>query len=345
MKNLYILSLLLFVSQIASAQLLAPYTLYRDYWNVINPASVSNNYTIREYNFSVGVSNRHQWIADGINFDVSPNTQLVNFEWVNEYNNIVLGGHVSRDRVGALSSTSAYANFAYQLALDYKKYHRISLGLAAGFVQDASSIDGSDQRYFLIPENDIIPSSSWRPDFNLGFYYYYSDVLYAGLSVPQILGLTTEFNNKQDDLAFAVNRPRHFYAVVGGYIPFDFFGLGDETSFLELSSWARYTPFRDKGSDFTSHRFRIDGNARYLHNQIFWLGLGVGASLPPFRDPALSQNFWPMIGHVEAGFLAGEGLDLLESQLKIGLAFDFQIAGDLRRLGPSAELTLGYSWY
>ncbi|MEM9990864.1 MAG: PorP/SprF family type IX secretion system membrane protein [Bacteroidota bacterium] len=344
MKAICTITFFLLSSAVAVAQLLAPHTLYRDYWNVINPASVSNNHIINEYNFTIGLSNRHQWIADGINFDVSPNTQLLNAEYVNTNNNIVLGGYLMRDRIGALSSTGAYFNFAYQIALDYRKSRRFSVGLSAGFLQDYSGISGSDQQYFLIPENDIIPMRAWRPDFNVGVFYYHSDIFYIGLSAPQLLGLTTQFSNSNME-GFAIKRPRHFYAIGGGYIPFDFFGLGDESSFLELSSWVRYTPFRAQNGSYTHHKFRIDGNIRYLHNQIFWAGVGIGAAFPPFEEESTATTFFPMIGHVEIGFLAGEGLDLMDSQLKIGMAIDFQMAGKLRQLGPSAELSLAYSWY
>ena len=70
MKSIYI-SLLVIVSSsyFLEAQLLTPYTLYRDQWGVINPASISNNYTLDEFTFSLSATNRHQWLGHGCKYD------------------------------------------------------------------------------------------------------------------------------------------------------------------------------------------------------------------------------------------------------------------------------------
>ena len=104
---------------------------------------------------------------------------------------------------------------------------------------------------------------------------------------------------------------------------------------MELSGWARYLPLRQSKTDSFSHLFRIDGNARYQHNQIVWVGVGLGSAL------ALEYTFL----HTELGFIAGENMNFEKSQLKIGLALDFTIGDPIQRLGPSAEINVMFSWY
>ncbi len=135
MKYLYSLIILSFFSLELGAQLLTPYTLYRDQWGVVNPASISNNYTVDEYVFSVAATDRHQWLGNGFNWDYSPNTQVLNFEGILENDNIVIGGHLMQDRTGALSTLGAYGRFAYMIPLDRLGRQALSVGLAMGLVQ------------------------------------------------------------------------------------------------------------------------------------------------------------------------------------------------------------------
>ena len=131
MKQLYIsVFFFLFCFQL-QAQLLTPYTLYRDQWGIINPASISNNYTLDEYTFSLSATNRHQWLGDGFNYDYSPNTQVLNFESIFEFSKILVGGHVIQDRTGDLSNLGFYGRFAYMIPLDRFAKQAISVGVAA----------------------------------------------------------------------------------------------------------------------------------------------------------------------------------------------------------------------
>ena len=333
MRSLFIFIIILFSGVSLTAQLLTPYTLYRDQWGVINPASVSNNYTVDEYPFSFSLTNRHQWLGDGFNWDYSPNTQIGNFEGILEYSRIVVGGHIIQDRTGDLSNFGMYGRFAYMIPLDRFSKQVVSVGLAAGVLQNRSRIDGSSNEYFDSPEEGIRPGSVMKPDVSLGVYYYVEDRFYAGISVPQLLSLDSEFGS--DEIAYSLKQPRHYYAVVGGTVPFDFFGFGDGSSFVEFSGWGRYLPVRQSKSDSFAHLFRVDGNVRYQHSQIAWFGLGLGSDL--------ATEFSTL--HTEFGFIGGEALNLSNGQLKVGLAMDFAFGEGVRRLGPSAEINVIYSWF
>ena len=73
----------LFLASEADGQQLTPFTLYRDHWNLINPAAVSNNNILAEYPFTVSASSRFQYLGIGLNVKDAPNTNVLNVEWVN----------------------------------------------------------------------------------------------------------------------------------------------------------------------------------------------------------------------------------------------------------------------
>jgi hypothetical protein len=55
--------LFLFIVSYVDGQQLTPFTLYRDHWNLINPAAVSNNNILAEYPFTVSASSRFQYLG------------------------------------------------------------------------------------------------------------------------------------------------------------------------------------------------------------------------------------------------------------------------------------------
>lgn len=298
-------------------QQLTPFTLYRDHWNLINPAAVSNNYILAEYPYSVSASSRFQYLGIGVNWKDAPNTNVINAEWVNDNLNSTFGLQLISDKIGLLGNSGAYLSYAYKLRLSRREEKFLSFGISAGAVNYYSKINGAD---FPIAEPDIIPTSTYLPDVNIGIYYRNEDKYYLGISFPQFMNLTAKFKSAEKEL-FSIKRYRHIYAVGGIYIPFDFFGLGDETAILDVSGWIRYLP---------NQLPILDGNIRYQHNQTFWFGAGVSTSAT---------------SHFEVGFLAGKTIGLFDNQIKISIAYDAPFGKSIYHLGSSIEASIAYSWY
>ncbi|MEY3323416.1 MAG: hypothetical protein RLZZ417_2999 [Bacteroidota bacterium] len=298
-------------------QQLTPFTLYRDHWNLINPAAVSNNYILAEYPYSVSASSRFQYLGIGVNWKDAPNTNVINAEWVNDNLNSTFGLQLISDKIGLLGNSGAYLSYAYKLRLSRREEKFLSFGISAGAVNYYSKINGAD---FPIAEPDIIPTSTYLPDVNIGIYYRNEDKYYLGISFPQFMNLTAKFKSAEKEL-FSIKRYRHIYAVGGIYIPFDFFGLGDETAILDVSGWIRYLP---------NQLPVLDGNIRYQHNQTFWFGAGVSTSAT---------------SHFEVGFLAGKTIGLFDNQIKISIAYDAPFGKSIYHLGSSIEASIAYSWY
>ena len=300
-------------------QQLTPFTLYRDHWNLINPASVSNNSILAAYPFTVSASSRFQYLGIGLGVKDAPNTNVLNAEWINDNLNSTFGLQLISDKIGLLGNNGAYLQYAYKLRLSRREERFLSFGVSAGAVNYYSKIKGAD---FPIAEPDIIPTSTYLPDLNIGIFYRNEDKYYLGLSFPQFMNLTATFKSVNTGKEiFSIKRFRHIYAVGGVYIPFDFFGLGDETAILDLSSWVRYLP---------GQLPVIDGNIRYQHNQTFWFGAGVSTNAT---------------SHFEVGFLAGKTIGLFDNQIKISIAYDVPFGKSIFQLGSSLEASIAYSWY
>lgn len=167
---------------------------------LFNPAYAGSRGTIH----GVGVA-RFQWVG----IEGAPMSQFVSFDAPLVNQNLGLGFHLSNDKIGARSRTSAFADISYSLKLN-KKGHRLNFGMSAGVdwqVYDFTKLytnDSNDPVYTYY-------ASKVRPNFGAGIYYH-GERFYAGVSIPRLL------RNRLGDAAIgdALQR-RHFY-ITGGYV-------------------------------------------------------------------------------------------------------------------------------
>lgn len=264
------------------------FTQYRENYSIINPAALSYSYLIAEQNLDFGVSLRTQWT----NLDDNPRTQTAagNFLFVNRGVSISSGGFIIRDRTGPTSFSGAYGKIGGVLS-DDPYWGGIAVGISIGVQQ--FRIDASE--LILRQEGDFLgqqDQSKIAPDVGFGFYYYKrfeqgwvkDDLVYAGLSVPQVLGLNIAFDEGGSD--FNIRRQQHIN-LIAGYYKF----LSDD-KFIEPSVWLRYVA----GAPIS-----LDVNFRYHVNSSIYFGFGG----------SIARTF-----HFETGFVIGQ-------QFRIGYGFDF----------------------
>lgn len=313
------LAILLLLQFAATAQQTPLFNIYRDHWSILNPAAISNNYLVNEFNYTASTGFRRQWLR----LKDSPNVQLVNVEIVPpETDNIVTGGHILRYQTGLIDQVGLYGRFAYRIDLGRRVEQAVVAGLNAGVVQYRARLSDLE-----LPQEEIsglVNDKIIYPDFSLGVYYYYSDLFYAGVSIPQTFGLNTVFRDSADN-SFSVQRVQHFYGVAGGYIPVTWFNT--EASFIEPSAWLRWTPHAPVS---------VDLNVRYQIKDFYWIGLGAGTGWG--RDFAARL-------HVETGMVLGETIGLTNGQFKLGIGYSTSIAAYRTTFGDGIEINLLYSWY
>ncbi|MDX2279750.1 MAG: PorP/SprF family type IX secretion system membrane protein [Saprospiraceae bacterium] len=302
----------------SEAQQLPYQTQFRQLYAYINPASISSDYFLYEYNTTINASYRLQWAAQ----PQTPRTFYVGGEYIHNRNqngagfNLAGGAMLLRDRVGPLSLTGVSARIASLFAED-PYFGAFSVGFSFGMTQyrllhDRIVWETLDDP--TIPLNDI---STTRPEIGAGVYYFKrikrgrlsGDNFYAGASVPQLWAAHVSVESGGNNVP--ITRIPHFYVTSGWYHFFN------EESFLEVGMWGKLAP---------GARPNVHLTGRFQPLRTFWVGAG-------FNPNGLV--------HLETGFNL-PGFMAENGNLKIGYAFDYNISAFDLPLGSSHELHVSY---
>lgn len=316
MNRLVLFFILSFLAQTVVAQQLPLFSQYRENYIAINPAMVSTEYLLYDQHISFGASYRTQWSG----FEGAPETQLIRGEYL--YDNggfsLLTGGYLINDQTGPIGLTGAYGRIG-GIFTDDPYYGGIAVGLTFGAVQ--YRVNTRELR--LRDANDIVAMDTKTqiyPDVGVGVYYYKrlsggfldDDYVYAGISIPQALGINLEFQDEGGN--FGVKRNQHFYAQAGL-----FHLLGGE-SYLEVSTWAKFVE---------SAPININVNLRYQTDAIIWVGAGGSTA---------------GTAHVEAGVQLGENAGF-DNTIRIGYGFDYTFSSFGPAVGTTHEVNVSYSFY
>jgi len=155
------------------------YPVYSQYLQngiMINPA-----YTGTRGALSAFLSYRMQWMGT----DGAPSIQSISLHSPMKNDKVALGLMGQFMKYGVTKATSIYANYAYHIRLAKGK---LSFGMKAGV--DMSNTDFTSIRETLTnPEDDVFLTNDKPyvlPNVGAGIYYF-SDKLFAGVSVPSFL--------------------------------------------------------------------------------------------------------------------------------------------------------------
>lgn len=295
--------------QIAWSQQLPTFALFRDNWNILNPASLSSDYLFSNKPMSIFASYRNQWAG----FEGSPETAVLNWEYVMDYFNIVTGASIIHDKAGEIGNTALFGRFGYRLDLDRRGDRFINIALNAGVVQYHANLADLDLGETIIDlTNDLI----YYPDFGVGIMYYHEDQYYFGISVPQTFGLSTRV--RQENGSFELKRTQHVYLMGGTY--FDIYLFNSDASYLEIAGFLKYVP---------NAPIAVDANIRVQMGEVFYAGLGGGLS---------------RTARVEAGVVIGESVNFQAGQIRVGASYGIGLSNYASAFGNSIELHAIYSF-
>ena len=312
MKKLLLLPLFLLSAFFVEAQQLPLFTQYRENATLINPAAMESDFLASGQNLTFGVSTRSQWtgLAGG------PRTRVLRGSFINAKGSgatILAGGHIITDQTGPTSITGIYGRAGVVISSD-PEYGGIALALSGGLVQ--YKLDGSLVQ--LHDTGDAVGEESFtqlHPDVGVGVYFYQvvgdGNMVYGGLSVPQVLGFNLNFKNDLGD--FNIQRIQHFYGHVGLYKYFR-----DGESFIEPSLWIKYAQNVPLNADFNL-RVQLPGS--------IWIGSGVSTA---------------KVFHLDLGFNLGDNVGF-DNLLKIGYGFDHSFSPFGPFVGSTHELNIGIS--
>jgi type IX secretion system PorP/SprF family membrane protein len=299
------------------AQQMPLFTQYREMQGIINPAAINHDFFTDHHKGSFGTSFRRQWTG----IEGPPTTQILRGEYFSADRTgvtLLAGGYLVNDQTGPTGFTGLYGRIAGVINSD-AEYSGLSFGLAFGGVQyrvkttelklrDLDDIRAAQDR------------TQFYPDLSIGAFWYQrldgladDDYVYAGVSMPQVMGLDLTVPTGVGSKNVNLQRIRHYYAHAGWY---HFFGEG---SFIEPSVWVRYLP---------NVPVSVDMNLRYQAGNYIWVGAGY----------SLSGSI-----HAETGFILGKNMGF-ENNIKFGYGFDYATRTYAPFVGTSHEVNLSFSF-
>jgi type IX secretion system PorP/SprF family membrane protein len=294
------------VTTTLKAQQLPLFTQYREYHSIVNPANINSDYFVDEYRSSFGVSARLQWL----NIERSPRTQILRGSYISKnegYFKLATGGHLMNDQTGPTGMTGVYGRLAI-IGNNRPQQGGWSAGFNIGVTQ--FRLNSATVRFNEPSIANVETLRKIYPDIGVGIFGYIpmtekegSDILYGGLSVPQVFGLDLTVANEKGSYNF--QRVPHYFATAGYYM---FIG---EQSFIEASTWVKYV----KGSEVN-----VDVNLRGQISEFIWLGVGYSTA---------------RFVHTEVGFLFGDN-----PRFKLGYGYDHSFSTIAPFFGAVHELNL-----
>lgn len=244
---------------------------------------------------------RSQWVG----MDGAPTTQVFGFDTPLFDNAVGAGLTVINDRIGDTRQLEINANIAYHLQLDSQNKHRLAFGIRAGAtnysarLSDTKVWDGSDPVFMQDINNALIPR------FGAGVYYY-SDRMFAGVSIPTIYAADSKIKLNIDDLRNSYYTPHYF--INAGVV----FDAGSRFQ-IKPSALVKIE---------SSAPVNVDINCNVLYNNLIWLGVSyrTGDAIVALFDVNVTPQF------------------------RIGYAYDFTLSQINRHSNGTHEFMIGYQF-
>ena len=279
----------------------------------LNPAAIPNLFFTEGNKTYVGATFRKQWT----DLSGGPTTQTLHGTYFDTDHNgvtLLVGGSILSDQTGPTGLTGFYGKIGGVLTSDPNE-NGISMALSAGWVQyrlNTADLKLHDKEDLAV--NNLTQST---PDIGLGIFAYQrigdyndsKDYIYGGVSMPQLLGFST--NYPQVNGAFRVQRIGHYYANAGLIRHIN----GD--SYIQPTVTARFVP---------NAPVNIDLNIRYNMGGAFYVGSGASISGTV---------------HGEAGIILGKTTGL-SNALHVGYSFDWAFQSYGIYAGSTHEFSLGF---
>ncbi len=297
MRKFFILFSLL-LSLWAHSQQDAQYTHYMYNMSVINPGYATSDFN----NANAGLLHRRQWMG----MDGAPITTSAFFHYAaDDFNE--LGVSFFNDNIGkgVLKESKFSIDYAHILNLD--DYHKLGLGIKAGFNMLAINFDGfqleSGDQYSdnLFAKNQ----TAFYPNIGTGAFFYTKDY-YVGLSAPNVLH--SKYLKKNDGIYSKSAEEIHFY-LTGGYV----FELRRSDTKLKPS-------FMAKTSSIGKISLDLAMNAMFNENLEFGLAYRINSSVNGLVNFSITEN------------------------LRIGYSYDYSTNNLTKYNSGSHELMLLYNF-
>lgn len=311
MKKIYIIlfCILNFIS--AHAQQNAQYTQYMFNNIYINPGYTGYRGDVNLHSFL-----RSQWVE----IKGAPQTLSLALDGSVNDDKVGLGLQLVADKIGAQSTLSAYALYAYRLKFGYASSSSLSFGIGAGVIQNG--LDGSLLET-LNPDDPLIPSASefvTLPDAKFGVFYA-DETFFAGFSVDNLIA---QYAFKESNYSTYFPSPKAHFYLQGGFVK-------------PINDQVRIMPsflLKDDLGGPTS----LDVNSLFLLNDEFRVGAGYRTSVKLYNKDYLQNGLLKpntVIAMLEVMSL---------KNMRIGYSVEFGVRGISGARSQTHELSLTYQF-
>ncbi len=306
-RGIVFIGILLLLSRAGFAQQNAQYSQYMFNGIYINPAYAGYKEVLNIHGYY-----RTQWTG----IEGAPRSFSVAADGIANDGNVGMGVQVASDKLGAQSTQSIYASYAYRLRMNEEGTARLSFGLSAGAVQ--LGIDGS-MLHTLDPEfeSPVGVQRTIVPDARAGIYYA-DERFYAGFSVDN---LVSPYISKSR-FVYIPQPKQHFFLTAG--------------MLMSVSEDIQFKPsflLKDDLAGPTS----LDLNAFLLFKDKIWLGGSYRTGVRLYDKSHLENS----LRKSSAAVAAIEVFPV--TGLRIGYAYDFTLGGLQSYAGGSHEVSIGFS--
>ena len=229
-----------------------------------------------------------------------------------------IGGIITKDKIGAQSTLSASANFAYRIKLDRTETNILAFGLGVGVIQtglDGSQLDAIEQGDNRIPTGSV---SQVMPDIRAGIHYS-NEKFFIGFSADNLLSKTLSVAADYSSLNIKIEP--HFYLTSGLALP-----LNDQFVFKPTFL------IKDDLKGPTS----LDLNAFMLVKERFWFGAVYRTSIKIYPKTNLQND---LRDRAAIGFISEL---FVNSNLRVGYGYDYSLNKLSNYDYGSHEISVGY---
>jgi type IX secretion system PorP/SprF family membrane protein len=304
-KSLLAFALTICCSQIV-AQQNAQYSQYMFNGIYINPAYAGYKEQLNAHTFY-----RSQWTG----ITGGPKSMSLAVDAIANDGNVGLALQIASDKLGAQSTLSAYANYAYRLRLNEDGTSRLAFGIGMGVVQlgiDGAKLNPNDPE----PDQPAGMQSRIVPDARTGIYYS-DNRFYAGISADNLISQ----GKKVQTAGFILETKPHYYLTAGMLVP--------------LSKDVQLKPsflLKDDRGGPTS----LDVNAFVLLAEKVWLGGSYRTGVKVYDKSYLQKDLSARNSVVAA-------IEVFPvSNLRIGYAYDMAVGALSGYGGSTHEISIGY---
>lgn len=296
MKMKKILTIILFITAVHEVKAQQDILVSQYMFNplLLNPAYAGS----KDYMMAT-LLYRKQWV----NFKGAPETEIATLHGPWGLKALGWGVTLSHDHIGVQDRSDAYFSLAYHLKLNEKL--KLGMGIKAG--GQYYSFKNSDLTFWDKEDPTFADNKSgFQPNIGAGLYLY-SNMFYAGLSVPSIVSYTPSESLTISSGDLVPHQVRHYYATAGIALPVN------EDVLIKPSVLVKYVGSAPVEADF---------NVNVLLANVIWVGgsLRTGDSFVAMVELQLSK------------------------QWRLGYSYDFTTTDVKNYSNGSHEIMLGYDF-